>query len=226
MKEFPSIGKVKWSTDKTIVEQINNYIEQMGENFDNQMTSYFEDFKQTMKQRMRIPVSLTEKYEKDICFLVDIDFTYVQAVLPRIRWLRPLGYELDIDQTTAAITALLAEKMDKDAQAFGTYDVVKSRVSTELKTTSAVKKKDKLVKKIKRKFGVEEGTAEEEEEDVEEEEGEEKEKEESAKEIEAEEAQPKATKRKATTSAPHPKAKKATTPAPQRPTTRAAVQKA
>ena len=49
----------------------------MGDNFDAQMTSYFEDFKQSMKQRMRISVSLTEKYEKDICFLVDIDYTYI-----------------------------------------------------------------------------------------------------------------------------------------------------
>lgn len=220
MKEFPSIGKVKWNADKTIVEQINNYIEQMGDNFDNQMTSYFEDFKQSMKQRMRIPVSLTEKYEKDICFLIDIDFTYVQAVLPRIRWLRPLGYELDIDQATAAITALLAEEIDKNAKVFGTHDVVKSRVSTELKTTSAVKKKDKMVRKIKRKFGVEQGTAEGNEEYVEEEEGQEEEKEESA-----EEAQTKtqAIKRKATTSVPHPKVKKAAASTPQRPTTRAAV---
>ena len=44
MKEFPSIGKVKWDQGKTIVEQINGYIEQMGDNFDAQMTSYFEDF--------------------------------------------------------------------------------------------------------------------------------------------------------------------------------------
>ena len=45
MKEFPSVGKVRWSPDKIIVEKINGYIEQMGDNFDVQMTSYFEDFK-------------------------------------------------------------------------------------------------------------------------------------------------------------------------------------
>ena len=49
MKEFPFVGKVKWNPDKTIVEQINGYIEQMGDNFDAQMTSYFEDFKKSMK---------------------------------------------------------------------------------------------------------------------------------------------------------------------------------
>ena len=122
---------------------------------------------------MRILVSLTKKYEKDIFFLVDIDYTYIQAVIPRVRWLRPLGYELDIDQASATITALLVEEVDKNAKAFGTYDVVKFRVVTDLKTATAVKKKEKLVRKIKRRFGVEgEGTVEEEEEVIEDEEDE------------------------------------------------------
>lgn len=134
----------------------------MGDNFDAQMTSDFEDFEQSMKQRMWIPISLTEQYVKDIFFLVDIDYTYIQAVIARVRWLRPLGYELDVDQASATITILLAEEFDKNAKAFGTYDIVKSRVVTELKTATAVKKKDKLIRKIKKKFGVEEGTTEEE----------------------------------------------------------------
>ena len=166
--------------------------------------------------------------------MVDIDFTYVQVVLPRVRWLRPLGYELDIDQASAAIISLLAEEVDKNAKVFGTYDTVKSRVIIELKTTSAVKKKDKLVRKIKRKFGVKEGSAEDDEEEADEEEGDKtlgltqgsgEDKEESAEEEEAEEAKvkTKATKRKATTPASHPKAKKAVAPTLKRPTTRAAT---
>ena len=108
MKEFPSVGKVNWEQDKTIVEQINDFTAQMGENFDAQMASYFEDFKKSMKQRMRIPNSLVEEHVNKIKKLVDIDFTYVQAIIPRVRWLRPLGYELDIDQALAAITTLLS----------------------------------------------------------------------------------------------------------------------
>ena len=110
----------------------------MGDSFDDQMDMYFDDFKSSMKRRMRIPVSLVEKNEKDICFLVDIDYTYIQAVLPRVRCLRPLGYELDVDQVSAAITTLLAEDIDKTEKAFGTYDVVRSRVLTNLKTTTIV----------------------------------------------------------------------------------------
>ena len=49
MKEFPSVGKVNWDQDKTIIEKINGFIVQMGKKFDAQMTNYFEDFKQSMK---------------------------------------------------------------------------------------------------------------------------------------------------------------------------------
>ncbi len=118
----------------------------MGDSFDDQMSIYFEDFKNAMKNRMTILVSLVEKHINDICFLVDIDYTYIQAVLPRTRRLRPLGYELDVDQASVAIATLLAKEMDKSTKAFGTYDTVKSRDVIELKTASAVKEKDKLVK--------------------------------------------------------------------------------
>ena len=155
MKEFTSFGKVNWDQNKTIVDQINKFIAQMGDNFDNQMSIYFDDFKNAMKKRMRIPVSLVNQHENDICFLVDIDYTYIQVVIPRVIWLRPLGYELDVDQALVAITTLLTEEMDKNAKAFGTYDVFRSRVVTYLKTTTKIKKKEKLVKRIKKKLGVE-----------------------------------------------------------------------
>ena len=59
---------------------------------------------------------------------------------------------------------MLAEETDKTAKHFGTHDVVKSRVVIDLKKVSAMKRKEKLVKKIKKKFGAkigEEGIAEE-----------------------------------------------------------------
>lgn len=49
MKEFPLVGKVRWVHNKTIVTQINDVNDQMGDNFDAQMTSYFENFKKSMK---------------------------------------------------------------------------------------------------------------------------------------------------------------------------------
>ena len=71
---FPSFGTIGWKTNRSIVVQINEFIEQLGENFESLMTSYFEDFKKSMKERMRIPVSLVEKNYNDVCFLVDVDY--------------------------------------------------------------------------------------------------------------------------------------------------------
>ena len=113
------------------------------------MTSYFEDSKKTMKGRMRIPISLVGKHVNDIYYLVDIDFTYIQAKFPRVRWLRPLGYEVNIDEASVAITTLLSKEIDKEAKHFGMYDIVKSRVDTDLKIASSMRKKDKIVEKLK-----------------------------------------------------------------------------
>ena len=81
---FSSFGKVSWKTNRSIAVQNGEFIGLLGDNFEIVMTSYFEDFKKSMKQRLRIPVSLVEKYYGDVCFLVDVDFTNVQVVVPRV----------------------------------------------------------------------------------------------------------------------------------------------
>ena len=91
------------------------------------------------------------------------DCTFVQVATPRVRWLRPLGYEINVDEASTTITTLLAEEVDKSAKIFGNYEVEKSKITMELKTTSVIKKKDKLVKKLKAMFG--EAIEEEEEEE-------------------------------------------------------------
>ena len=50
---------------------MNDMINQLGDKFESAMTSYFEDFKKSIKERFRIPMSLVETHAKDICFLVD-----------------------------------------------------------------------------------------------------------------------------------------------------------
>ena len=49
--------------------------------------------------------------------------------------------------------ALLIEEFDKNAKAFGNYEMEKSKITMELKIASIIKKKEKLVKKLKAKFG-------------------------------------------------------------------------
>ena len=81
-----------------------------------------------------------------------------------MRWLRPLGYEINVDEALATITNLLAKEVDKEATTFGNYDLAKSKITIELKIASVIRKKNKLVKKLKEKFG--DGAKEEEKEDT------------------------------------------------------------
>lgn len=46
-------------------------------------------FQNEMKQRFRISPAIVERFKEDICILVDIDHTYIQAVEPREHFLIP-----------------------------------------------------------------------------------------------------------------------------------------
>ena len=74
-----------------------------------------------MRKRLRIPASLIEKHYNDVCFLVDVDYTYVHIAIPRVIWLRPLPYEINVDEASIAIFVLLAEEIDKDATSFRNF---------------------------------------------------------------------------------------------------------
>ena len=94
-----------------------------------------------------------EKIYNDVCFLVDVDYTIVQVATPWVRWLRPLRYEINVDEASTEITTLVVKEIEKDGNVIGNYEMAKSKITMELKTTSIIKKKEKLVKKLKEKFG-------------------------------------------------------------------------
>lgn len=81
----------------------------MGENFDNVRDNYFEYFKERMNNRFGICPKLVEDYKEDVCFMVDYDRVYIQAVRPRVSWVKPLPYEVNIDETKDIIEALVNE---------------------------------------------------------------------------------------------------------------------
>ena len=66
-----------WESNKKVRVHIVELIEKLGDNFESIITSYFEDFKKSMKERLRIHVSLVEKCYNDVYFLVDVNYTYV-----------------------------------------------------------------------------------------------------------------------------------------------------
>ena len=77
-------------------------------------------------------------------------------------------YEINVDETFTNITTLLLEEIDKSAKISSNYEMVKFKITMELKTASSMKKNEKILKKLKEKFG--EGVEQEEEEEDEEEE--------------------------------------------------------
>ena len=49
----------------------------MGENLDSIIDNYFDEFKEKMNHRIKIPKKLVEDYKDDICFMVDSDKVYI-----------------------------------------------------------------------------------------------------------------------------------------------------
>ena len=130
---FPSKGAVVWRKDIPILYQINEFIVEMGKFFDKVMDNYFEDFKERMNNRFRIPPKLVEDYKDDVCFMVDCDRVYIQEVIPRVAWVKPLPYELNIDEERDIIEALVNEPAIPNIPTFSTYDEEKEIMELEIK---------------------------------------------------------------------------------------------
>ena len=60
--------------------------------------------------------------------MVDSDRVYIQIVRPRITWVKPLGYDVNIDETKDIIEALVNEPFDPNTTYFGTYDEAKAMI--------------------------------------------------------------------------------------------------
>ena len=54
-------------------------------------------FQIEMKKRYRIPLALVEKYKDELCFMVEIDFICMEIVVPRVKFIEPMGYEMSED---------------------------------------------------------------------------------------------------------------------------------
>ena len=61
---------------------------------DNDIDRMMKGFQAEMKKRFRIPLALVEKYKEDICFMVETNFTCMEAVVPRVNFIEPIGYEM------------------------------------------------------------------------------------------------------------------------------------
>ena len=65
-----------------------------------------------------------------------------------VKSLKALPYEVNIDETFAALIALLSKEIDNNAIYFGTFDKDKARITTNLQKIKVVRKKSKIIKKL------------------------------------------------------------------------------
>ena len=47
-----------------------------------------------MKQRYMIPPALVEKYKDELCFMVETNFTWMEAIVPQVKFIKPMGYDM------------------------------------------------------------------------------------------------------------------------------------
>ncbi|GLJ13237.1 hypothetical protein SUGI_0208460 [Cryptomeria japonica] len=61
-----------------------------------------------------------------------------KATIPRVAWVKPLPYEINIDEARDIIEALINEPAIPNTPAFGTYDEAKARIELEIKLPKAI----------------------------------------------------------------------------------------
>ncbi len=105
-----------------------------------------------MQKLFRIPQQLVDEYEEEIFFLVDCDKVHIQAIIPRVAWVKPLACEINIDEIRDIIEALINECLDPKAPYSCTYVEAKDRITIEIKIPQILKSGRKTVEKFEKKF--------------------------------------------------------------------------
>ena len=75
-----------------------------------------------MKKRYRILPSLVEKYKQDICFMVETDHTCMEAMVPRVKFIKPMRYEMSAKLIEGYAQMILQSEIDTSCTRWGTYE--------------------------------------------------------------------------------------------------------
>lgn len=106
-----------------------------------------------MKQRVRIPKEIVNKYEGTICFMVNKDECFMEAAKPRMVLILPMCYKVDVGTIDAYAHHLLNAPVDSKEERFGTY----KEKSMELHTKFTEPKRKRKVAKMVEEILMEEG---------------------------------------------------------------------
>lgn len=93
--KFPGTHCRAWKEDVTTRIQISKSNRRQDKNWvDGELFSMTKILQRQMKERYRIPENIVEKYEDTICFMVENDCVFFEAVEPRMKWCYPMGYKV------------------------------------------------------------------------------------------------------------------------------------
>lgn len=81
--------------------------------------------------------------------MADYDKVYIQAVKPTVVGVKPLRYEVNIDDTKDIIEELLNEPMDPKAAYFSMYDEAKAKIEVEINIPQAINNGKKRIENLR-----------------------------------------------------------------------------
>ena len=67
-----------------------------------------------------------------------------------------MDYEINIDQTTKAIKAIINDSIDKNAQPFNTYEEAKEKIKMDIVSPKVFKKTKKMIENLENALGANE----------------------------------------------------------------------
>ena len=89
---------------------------------DNDINKIMKAFQAEMKKRYRIPPAFVEMYKEEICFMVETNFTCMEVVIPRVKFIEPMGYELSAKLIEGYTQIILHSEIDSTCPIWGTYE--------------------------------------------------------------------------------------------------------
>lgn len=124
IQTIPSIGHKDFAFDLLVGRQIK--VELSSEDKDQRIWGFFKDFQKKMRQRMRIPQEIVDKYDKLITFVIMRDETWMEAVTPRTIWVNEMGYEVGAAILESYAQMLINAPKDPNIEIFGTVENIAS----------------------------------------------------------------------------------------------------
>lgn len=120
IRKFPSMLDKIWDNNQCTMNLVTHYYHKHPkENITIDIARLIKSFEVAMKQRYIIPPTLVDKYSNDICFIVEIGVTFMEAIEPRVIFIDHMGYEMSEDLIEGYAKIIHESKKDVDYPRWG-----------------------------------------------------------------------------------------------------------